>query len=850
MLQWFPFIIPIFGATKKMIDMRGLVLVVVFCLLSGIGRGQQAQVINIDEGEANKMASLPKLTLPQGYSLKSLPALKDNSATKYFPEVFMQNGWSCNQASSVGYLFTYEINALRDLPSTSPNNLYPPSHVWNLLNRGNAEQGVSYFDSWEVIRTNGIPSFAVYGQDLRSQRWLTGYENYYLGMHNRTDQVYNIYVGDPDGLNTLKHWLNDHMDGSPNGGLANFQIASGGMKAVRIPAGLPEEDKFIMLHFGQIVGHAMTFVGWNDSVRHDFNDDGLFTNDIDITGDGIVDMRDWEVGALLAVNSWGSTWPADKEEGRCYIPYRLLAFEGWEGGVWGNLVTVMRPKKEYSPLLTIKGSVTHTARNQIKIVAGVAQNFAAQAPEMILEYPFFNFLGGDMAMQGISGAGTESLEFGLDITPLLNYINPNLPAKFFLDVYHRENENQNGNGKVDYFSIMDYGGETVVEEVCPETNVGIKLREITRLTIIYDPVAKPVVINTTALPDANVGVGYSHLLQAGGGNPPYTWSNGKDQYVAQKVDERWDFPFADKILGISDTSRQVVDIGFSFPFYGEVYDKMTVLKNGGIVMGDEPKDYPYVIDPRAYIFQNAGIYPLYAELQYAFGSDGVYRLDEDDCVTIAWDATLAKENRVYDPKFGVKIWKDGRIETGYYTTSISAEWSWIAGVSAGDMKTYTLPEINNLPIMLGGFRVNYSMNDWPSWLYFSDGGALLGVPEDGASRVFLPISVTDANGLYQNKVFNLQIHGTSGVDGFETDSNIQVFPNPFTNRLSIKFENIKAESLQFDLFNIAGQKVYSKQFTSGSHAVEINLSEVEGSGNFFYQIKKGNKLYSGKVVRQ
>ena len=48
----------------------------------------------------------------------------------------------------------------------------------------------------------------------------------------------------------------------------------------------------------------MTIVGYDDAVKLDFNGDGQFTNDIDINGDFIVDMNDWEIGALIVVNSW------------------------------------------------------------------------------------------------------------------------------------------------------------------------------------------------------------------------------------------------------------------------------------------------------------------------------------------------------------------------------------------------------------------------------------------------------------------------------------------------------------------------------------------------------------------
>ncbi|MFA6352439.1 MAG: hypothetical protein WCW86_08965, partial [Bacteroidales bacterium] len=62
---------------------------------------------------AQESAPFPLYPVPEAYYLKSNPTLPhkvDNSTLPFFPPVFNQFGYSCNQASSVGYVFTYEIN--------------------------------------------------------------------------------------------------------------------------------------------------------------------------------------------------------------------------------------------------------------------------------------------------------------------------------------------------------------------------------------------------------------------------------------------------------------------------------------------------------------------------------------------------------------------------------------------------------------------------------------------------------------------------------------------------------------------------------------------------------------------
>ena len=71
----------------------------------------------------------------------------------------------------------------------------------------------------------------------------------------------------------------------------------------------------------------MTFLGWNDSIRWDYNGDGQYTNDIDINGDGDVTMKDWEIGGVILANSWGDDWA---DSGFCYVMYNVLAREKME----------------------------------------------------------------------------------------------------------------------------------------------------------------------------------------------------------------------------------------------------------------------------------------------------------------------------------------------------------------------------------------------------------------------------------------------------------------------------------------------------------------------------------------
>jgi len=149
----------------------------------------------------------PVFPVPDSYRLKSgseLPVRVDNSGTKFFPPIINQHGWSCNQASSIGYTLTYELNRLRDKDSKVWENQYNQLFPWNFLNRCNPGVGVSYFDTWEIVKAAGCPTdedFQVYNE---TNFWMSGYDNYYRAMKNRVIQNYSIPVGTPRRLKYIE----------------------------------------------------------------------------------------------------------------------------------------------------------------------------------------------------------------------------------------------------------------------------------------------------------------------------------------------------------------------------------------------------------------------------------------------------------------------------------------------------------------------------------------------------------------------------------------------------------------------------------------------------------------------
>lgn len=235
-----------------------------------------------------KLNAIPVLQLSNASKNTTLPPVVDNSKHKFMRPIFKQDGGCCAQAAGVAYTFTYEVNRLRNLAANNNDlhqNQYPTHYTWNFLNNGYGS-GSWYFDGWDIIKENGCPNITTWHDTMSGDMklWMSDYDRYYQGMHNKTQNYHRILYGNYEGLNTLKHWLNDHGNGETTGGLACFAVHYLGNTSVTLPEASALAGKKMIIHWGTNPqsGHAMTFVGYNDSIMYDFNGDGQYTTDYTI----------------------------------------------------------------------------------------------------------------------------------------------------------------------------------------------------------------------------------------------------------------------------------------------------------------------------------------------------------------------------------------------------------------------------------------------------------------------------------------------------------------------------------------------------------------------------------------
>ncbi len=764
------------------------------------------------------LSKLPPLELSDDILRRSLPYMVDNSQLPYFGPLVSQVGLECGQAASIGIVFSYEMSAARDVPGDLPENQYATHFTYNFLN-GGSNAGINYYETYEMIKRAGNPSVADYGGMSAGgpSRWMSGYDLYYNSMQNRISEVYSIKLNTIEGLETFKNWLYDHGKGSDAGGLASFYAQFGHPNAY-LPEGTPEGGKHVFTSFGPSVNHAMAIVGYNDSIRYDYNGDGQYTNHIDINGDGIVDMRDWEIGGFKMANTYGNVnWWGDG--GFSYMMYKTVADKVGEGGIWNHMVAVVDVRDYHQPLLTAKVNLTYPCRNRLKIMAGYADDPDAEDPDVILHFPIFDFQGGCLPMQG--SANSETIEIGLDLNYLLAFATPGEAGKYFLMV--QENDPGNDyNGMINSFSLMEYSDGNL-NEINFGSSQPIQNNSITYLGIEAAIDFDPVNIVQEELPGVQLHQPYSVQLEAEGGTLPYRWSLADDY---QLVDSTALMPsvvqnqleFSDNNSGIAE-----VNLPFEFPFYGKTYNKVYATVDGYIRFDESLIPWPFYIDGKTYLLQNKMISPCMSHPFVVAPSqgDGVWYEATANYITFMWQLSMSGSTSGTSMEMAARMYKNGKIEFFY-----GNQWmpSWLrryAGISAGDGENfvYLHPHSNFMPDEDDYYRLT-PINNYTG-LTLSKDGHLSGTIDGLIYEEPIRVCVTDKNNVRRFKTFELNSEGVFIDATVQSENNNQItFGDPFS--LDITINNISIFPLTNAVMSITVNSPYYEIIES-----EVELPHIE-----------------------
>lgn len=228
----------------------------------------------------------------------TFPSSVDNSSSVYFPSIGNQGEMnSCAGWSTTYYQYTYEVNKMLGVQTTS-SNAYSPSWTYNYINGG--VNAPTYLNSaYDVLKNHGAMKLSDYAHSPQlatySFSWSTNTQKMVDALRYR---VYRYYVNCSSSydLYNVKNELS-------NGKIGVIWTNSDGWTTSNTSNGDTVIIKGSSYGNG---GHFMTIVGYDDNVTTTYNG-ATFT------------------GAFKLANSWGTeaTWPAGNN-GFIWVAYDAL----------------------------------------------------------------------------------------------------------------------------------------------------------------------------------------------------------------------------------------------------------------------------------------------------------------------------------------------------------------------------------------------------------------------------------------------------------------------------------------------------------------------------------------------
>lgn len=110
------------------------------------------------------------------------------------------------------------------------------------------------------------------------------------------------------------------------------------------------------------------------------------------------------------------------------------------------------------------------------------------------------------------------------------------------------------------------------------------------------------------------------------------------------------------------------------------------------------------------------------------------------------------------------------------------------------------------------------------------------------------VIVTDNTGC--SVTFNFVVPNSVGIDEKEIDSMLEIFPNPISSNLNIKFLEGLNQNAQLKIFNANGQEIYFEKLVSSNknNFVSIDFSKYS-NGIYLLQITNNEKVFSKKLIK-
>lgn len=371
---------------------------------------------------------LPILT----YGQELLPPYVDNSTNKYFPPLIDQAGGSCAQASSIGYVFTYEMNRYLDRDASSPANRFSYQFIWNLVNDGIDQGGFAEDGLFVAMRSGAMTEEDFSTIATSAFTWPSGFEKYHNALRYRVSRFVNF----SKDVDTYKRYLAG-SDGKP-GGVLSFSGHCFGWEMMDDYSGPSGTGyKALVTKLPNDGSHAMTIVGYDDLVSYK---------------DKYGTQHD---GAFIVVNSWGAR---AHDNGHYYYPYDFFRETLSPRVISEDAITA--EVKYQEPKILFKLTIEYTSRDDLAYNIGATDKAESRVPDNFYYQSGMSNKGGDHYMRGTYDK--KPLEFALDLTDNIPSSDPDY-CRYFLKIVRTVRGRVKGEGSLHALSVIDYRSGKPVE---------------------------------------------------------------------------------------------------------------------------------------------------------------------------------------------------------------------------------------------------------------------------------------------------------------------------------------------------------------------------------------------------
>ena len=283
--------------------------------------GEKYKELNCYSGEAEIE---PTRTLPSYVNLSTDPC---------FPPLGNQGSLSsCVAFATTYYQFTYEVNKMNNVTSTTDRVIYSPKWTYNMINWG-VDFGASITNAYAVLERFGALKLSDLPYDT-NYTWIPGNLNISNNeMKNERIEALNTRVSN---LQTLTlHNYGTQITSPTDTDLQSIKTALASGKLLTICTNIGtycmdgkdhnNNTVKITYRFNNAGGHAMTVVGYDDDASCDVNGNGM--------------IETCEKGAFILADSYGSSGQSYDTNGYMWVLYDAInavsanTLNNWESGL-------------------------------------------------------------------------------------------------------------------------------------------------------------------------------------------------------------------------------------------------------------------------------------------------------------------------------------------------------------------------------------------------------------------------------------------------------------------------------------------------------------------------------------